>query len=108
MLHSGLMNTGPSTLTMLNHSTLLVNTQNNMIFSGVSSTSFIITAGMFLQHCAGLELLIITLFYTRLHAGAPATIFEDVSSIPISAFHAAIKEYEENSKTDDEGSMLMA
>jgi hypothetical protein len=49
-----------------------------------------------------------TLFYTRLHAGAPATIFEDVASIPVSAFHAAIKEYEENSETDDEGSMLMA
>jgi len=43
-----------------------------------------------------------------LHAGAPATVFKDIASIPVSAFQAAIKEYEENSETDDEGSMLMA
>lgn len=47
-------------------------------------------------------------FVCRQHAGAPSLIIEAMLSIPISAFQAAAKEYEEDTETDDEGSMLGA
>ncbi|KIJ92746.1 hypothetical protein K443DRAFT_13365 [Laccaria amethystina LaAM-08-1] len=46
--------------------------------------------------------------YGCLHAGAPAAALKNMSTVPISAFADAIKEYEDNSETDDEGDMMYA
>ncbi|KIJ97553.1 hypothetical protein K443DRAFT_9822 [Laccaria amethystina LaAM-08-1] len=46
--------------------------------------------------------------YGRLHAGAPAAALKNMSTVPISAFADAVKEYEDNSETDDEGDMMYA
>ncbi|KIJ90639.1 hypothetical protein K443DRAFT_39634, partial [Laccaria amethystina LaAM-08-1] len=41
------------------------------------------------------------------HAGAPSTSLKDIPAIPVSAFAAAVQEYEESSETDDDGDMLI-
>ncbi|EDR04796.1 uncharacterized protein LACBIDRAFT_330289 [Laccaria bicolor S238N-H82] len=42
------------------------------------------------------------------HAGAPSTSLKDIPAIPVSAFAAAVLEYEESSEMDDDGDMLIA
>ncbi|KAG6805409.1 hypothetical protein H0H92_015520, partial [Tricholoma furcatifolium] len=39
------------------------------------------------------------------HAGVAPTELQDSPAIPISAFEAALREYEEDDETDDDGSI---
>jgi hypothetical protein len=41
--------------------------------------------------------------YDRLHAGVQPKILDKVPAVPLSAFEAAVKEYEETSETEDCG-----
>lgn len=41
------------------------------------------------------------------HAGVAPTEDNRLPAVPVSAYEAALREYEEDSETDDEGSMVM-
>ena len=41
------------------------------------------------------------------HVGAPCTYLKNIPAIPISAFAAAVQEYEESSETDDDSDMVI-
>ena len=41
------------------------------------------------------------------HTGAPSASLKDIPAIPMSAFAAAVQEYEESSEMDNDGDMLI-
>jgi hypothetical protein len=44
----------------------------------------------------------------NLHVGTPAAALKNMSTVPISAFADAVKEYEDNLETDNKGDMMYA
>jgi hypothetical protein len=74
-----------------------------MIFLDACSVGSTITAGTLFPPIVDFEADICS----RHHAGAPAAILNNTLDIPLSAFEAAVAEYEADSATDSEGDMMM-